>query len=66
MKVALLNSDKANRDSNVDAVCTSVQEKLAEQFPEQKQKIADALYKLQKKLVRSLILEEHNVWMAEA
>jgi len=60
MKVALLNSDKANRDSNVDAVCTSVQEKLAEQFPEQKQKIADALYKLQKKLVRSLILEEHK------
>jgi polyribonucleotide nucleotidyltransferase len=58
MKAALLIDDKAVGDINVDTVCAVVQEKLAEAFPEQKQKIAEALYKLQKKLVRSMILEE--------
>jgi len=58
MKAALLNADKAVRDANVDKVCQQVQEKLAETFPEQTQQIADALYKLQKKIVRSLILDE--------
>ncbi len=58
MLQALFNADKAGRDSSVDAVCAKVQEKLAEKFPDQKSKIADALYKLQKKLVRNAILEE--------
>ncbi|HOK43789.1 MAG TPA: polyribonucleotide nucleotidyltransferase, partial [Thermoclostridium caenicola] len=58
MKAAIMNDDKTTRDQNVEAVCNAVQEKLAETFPEQKQQIADALYKLQKKIVRSLILDE--------
>jgi len=58
MKAAIMNVDKTVRDQNVEAVCNAVQEKLAETFPEQKQQIADALYKLQKKIVRSLILDE--------
>lgn len=58
MKAALLCADKAERDANVEKVCNEVQEKLAETFPEQGQLIADALYKLQRKIVRSLILEE--------
>ncbi|HOP72950.1 MAG TPA: polyribonucleotide nucleotidyltransferase [Thermoclostridium caenicola] len=58
MKAAIMNIDKTVRDQNVEAVCDAVQEKLAETFPEQKQQIADALYKLQKKIVRSLILDE--------
>jgi polyribonucleotide nucleotidyltransferase len=58
MKMALMSADKDIRDANVDKVCSEVQEKLAEAFPEQRQQIADALYKLQRKIVRSLILDE--------
>jgi len=58
IKAALMNSDKDARDADVDRICNEVQEKLADTFPEQKQQIADALYKLQRKIVRSLILEE--------
>ena len=58
MKAAMMSDDKTIRDLNVDTVCNAVQEKLAETFPEQKQEIADALYKLQKKVVRTLILDE--------
>lgn len=58
MKAAIMNVDKTARDLSVDAVCNNVQEKLEETFPEQKQLIADALYKLQKKIVRSLLLDE--------
>ena len=53
-----MSADKDIRDANVDKVCSEVQEKLAEAFPEQRQQIADALYKLQRKIVRSLILDE--------
>lgn len=60
MKVAIQNDDKETRDSQVDVVCKSVQEKLAESFPDQKAKIGEALYKLQKKVVRAMILEEHK------
>ncbi len=60
MKAAIQNADKTIRDTQVDAVCASVQEKLAETFPDQKAKIGEALYKLQKKVVRSMILEEHK------
>ena len=60
IKTALMNADKATRDTQVDAVCASVQEKLAEAYPDQQGKIGEALYKLQKKTVRSLILEEHK------
>ena len=60
MKSAIQNADKATRDNQVDAVCSMVQEKLSEEFPDQKAKIAEALYKLQKKIVRSMILEEHK------
>ncbi|MGI6085607.1 MAG: polyribonucleotide nucleotidyltransferase [Acetivibrionales bacterium] len=60
MKKAIQNADKATRDNQVDAVCQSVQEKLAETFPEQAGKIGEALYKLQKKIVREMILEENK------
>ena len=60
MKAALLFDDKSLRDINVDTVSNTVQEKLAGTFPEQKQKITDALYKLQKKIVRSMIIDEHK------
>ena len=60
MKAAITNADKATRDNQVDAVCSDVQEKLAEVFPEQSAKIGEALYKLQKKIVRDMILNDHQ------
>lgn len=60
MKAAITNADKATRDNQVDAVCKNVKEKLAETFPEQGSKIGEALYKLQKKTVREMILEENK------
>jgi polyribonucleotide nucleotidyltransferase len=60
MKAALTNADKETRENNVEAVCKSVKEKLAEAFPEQETKIGEALYKLQKKIVRSMLLNEHK------
>jgi len=60
MRAALENADKAVRDSRVEAVCKSVQEQLAETFPEQTTAIGEALYKLQKKIVRGMILDEHK------
>ena len=58
MKAALMSDDKSVRDVNVDSISKMVHEKLDETFPDQKQKINDALYKLQKKVVRNMILEE--------
>ncbi len=60
MKEAIQNADKEIREAQVDAVCQKVQEALAETFPEQSLKIGEALYKLQKKIVRSMILDEHK------
>ncbi|NLU53768.1 MAG: polyribonucleotide nucleotidyltransferase [Clostridiaceae bacterium] len=60
MKEAIQNADKAVRDERVEAVCAKVHEALAETFPEQKLKIDEALYKLQKKIVRSMLLDEHK------
>lgn len=58
MKHAMLTDDKTVRDTQVTEVSNKVQQNLAETFPEQSSKIAEALYKLQKKVVRKLILEE--------
>ncbi len=60
MKIAIQSADKATRDNQVDAVSKKVQEKMAETFPDQTGKIGEALYKLQKKIVREMILEEHK------
>ncbi len=58
MKAAMLNDDKPTRDANVAVVADKVQNALAESHPDMKAKIGEALYKLQKKIVRMLILEE--------
>ncbi len=58
MKVAMLSDDKTVRDANVAVVYDKVQNALAETFPDMKAKIGEALYKLQKKIVRMLILED--------
>jgi len=58
MKKAMLEDDKAQRDANVAVVYERVQTAMSESHPDMKNLIAEALYKMQKKIVRMLILEE--------
>ena len=58
VRVALDSDDKAFRDSNIAAITAEVQEALAEQFPESEGLIAEAMYKLQKFVVRRWLLDE--------
>ena len=58
MREAVLATDKTVRDTKVAALTAEVQQKLAETFPDKKGVIAEAIYKLEKKVVRKYILEE--------
>ena len=58
MRQAVLTDDKTVRDINVAALTEEVQQKLAETFPDKSGVIAEAIYKLEKKVVRYYILEE--------
>ena len=64
IKVALQEVDKDTRDANVDAVSAEIEEFLKGQYNEEefeaiKPQIGEAIYKLQKKTVRHMILEEN-------
>lgn len=58
MRQAVLATDKTVRDTNIAALTENVQAKLAETYPDQQQAINDAIYKLEKKVVRHYILDE--------
>lgn len=58
MREAVLATDKQDRDNKVGKLTEDTQAALAEQFPEMQSKINDALYKLEKKVVREYILKE--------
>lgn len=58
MREAVLATDKTVRDTKVAALTEDVQEKLAETYPDQKSAISEAIYKLEKKVVRHYILDE--------
>jgi polyribonucleotide nucleotidyltransferase len=60
MREAVLATDKTVRDTKVAALTVEVQQKLAETFPDKKGVIAEAIYKLEKKVVRKYILEENK------
>ncbi len=60
MREAVLAVDKTVRDDAVDALTADVQEALAEKYPEMTSVINEALYKLQKTVVRNYILKEHK------
>ena len=65
IKVALQEKDKETRDNNVAAVTAEIEEYLKgrhseEEFEEIKPQIGEAVYKLQKKTVRHMILEDHE------
>jgi len=57
MKVAVLSEDKQIRESNVEKLTQETQTHFAEIFPDMTTTISDALYKLQKKVVRDYIKE---------
>ncbi len=58
MRIAVLATDKQDRDAKVSELTEETQAALAEQFPEMESKINDAIYKLEKKVVREYILKE--------
>ena len=63
LKEAVLEKDKVTRDLNVDAVNKEVKDLYIEKYGEEEYKnnksmIAEALYKAEKKAVRSLVIEE--------
>jgi polyribonucleotide nucleotidyltransferase len=58
MRKAVLTDDKTVRDSRVAALTEEVQQKLAEEFPESASIISEAMYKIEKKIVREYILKE--------
>lgn len=60
MREAVLATDKTVRDDHVAKLTEEVQESLAEAFPDNKGIINEAIYKLEKKVVREYILEENR------
>ena len=65
MKAAVQTPDKIERDEKLSILTEDVKAWYSEKFGEEKLeedkvKIADSLYKLEKKTVRKMILEEHK------
>lgn len=58
MREAVLATDKTVRDENISKLTEEVQAHLAETFPDMASKINEAIYKLEKKVVREYILKE--------
>jgi polyribonucleotide nucleotidyltransferase len=58
MRQAVLAKEKQIRDLNIANLTTEIQNKFAEEFPEMETIISDAIYKLEKKVVREYLLEE--------
>ncbi len=65
MKIAVTEKDKQIRDDNIEKLTEKVMEAYQEQFGEEKLEedkvnIGEALYKLEKKVVRDMIFYEHK------
>ncbi len=60
MRVAVLTDDKSVRDENISKLTDEVKEHFAEIYPESEGLLKEAIYKLEKKVVREYILEEHK------
>lgn len=58
MREAVLATDKQDRDASIAKLTEDCQTNFAEAFPEMKAKISEAIYKLEKKVVREYILKE--------
>ena len=60
MREAVLAVDKQVRDESITKLTEEVQQQLAETFPDMSSAISEAIYKLEKKVVREYILEENK------
>ncbi len=58
MRQAVLAEDKQVRDKNISEIAQDVEQHFAEVYPEMGAVLAQALYKLEKKVVREYILKE--------
>ncbi len=58
VKEAVDTDDKTVRDARIDAIAADVNEHFAEIYPDCKAELAECMYKLQKYVVRRLILDE--------
>ncbi len=58
MREAVLAVDKQVRDENISKLAEDTKAHLAETFPEMEAVIAEALYKLEKKVIREYIIKE--------
>ncbi|HPY97662.1 MAG TPA: polyribonucleotide nucleotidyltransferase [Clostridia bacterium] len=58
MKQAVLSADKTVREAKVDQLTATVNEQLGEKYADNPGYIADALYNLEKKVVRHYLLHE--------
>ena len=59
MRQAVLAVDKSVRDANIDALTKEIEAYLTEQNEEYLPYLADAVYKLEKKVVRNYLFKEH-------
>jgi len=60
VKVALFTDDKRIRDEKLNPIYERVFEALDEEYPEQKSKINECMYMLQKQIVRRWLLDEQK------
>lgn len=60
MRNAVLNPDKEVRENNVALLTEEIQQYFAEKYPEMEEQLAEAIYKLEKKVVREYILKERK------
>lgn len=60
MREAVLATDKTVRDQKISKLTEEVKLQLAESFPDMGPKINDAIYKLEKKVVREYIIKENK------
>lgn len=58
LREAVLTDDKTVRDERVSAITEEATQQLAETFPESAAQIAEAIYKIERKIVREYILKE--------
>jgi len=60
MRTAVLSDDKSVRDGNVAALTDKVKAAFAEQNPDWVSFVGEAIYKLEKKVVREYLFKEHR------
>ncbi len=60
MKTAVLATDKTVRDNNIDALTNKVKEALADKYENIDALAGEAMYKLEKSVVRNYLLREHK------